>query len=45
VDGEYESSKIFARVRQAVAANLVGGHPRRRIPYVYRRVFGPQTGS
>ncbi|MBV9060989.1 MAG: recombinase family protein [Pseudonocardiales bacterium] len=43
VDGEYESSKISARARRAVAANAVAGRPSGRIPYGYRRVFDPQT--
>jgi site-specific DNA recombinase len=43
VDGEYESSKISARMRRAVAANAVAGRPGGRIPYGYRRVFDPQT--
>jgi site-specific DNA recombinase len=43
VDGEYESSKMSARLRRAVAANAVAGRPGGRIPYGYRRVFDPQT--
>ncbi|MGH4001502.1 MAG: recombinase family protein, partial [Pseudonocardiaceae bacterium] len=43
VDGEYESSKISARMRRAVAANAVAGRPSGRIPYGYRRVVEPQT--
>lgn len=43
VDGEYESSKISARMRRAVAANAVAGWPGGRVPYGYRRVFDPQT--
>lgn len=43
VDGEYESSKLSARLRRAVAANAVAGRPGGRIPYGYRRVFDPQT--
>jgi DNA invertase Pin-like site-specific DNA recombinase len=43
VDGEYESSKLSARLRRAVTANAVAGRPGGRIPYGYRRVFDPQT--
>ncbi|MBV8994042.1 MAG: recombinase family protein [Pseudonocardiales bacterium] len=43
VDGEYESSKMSARLRRAVAANAVAGRPSGRIPFGYRRVFDPQT--
>lgn len=43
VDGEYESSKLSARMRRAVAANAVAGRPAGRIPYGYRRVFDSQT--
>lgn len=43
VDGEYESSKMSARLRRAQAANAVAGRPGGRIPYGYRRVFDPQT--
>lgn len=43
VDGEYESSKMSARLRRAVAANAVAGRPSGRIPYGYRRVFDAQT--
>lgn len=43
VDGEYESSKLSSRLRQAVAANAVAGRPSGRIPFGYRRVFDPQT--
>jgi site-specific DNA recombinase len=43
VDGEYESSKMSARLRRAVAANAVAGRPGGRIPYGYQRVFDPQT--
>ncbi len=43
VDGEYESSKMSARLRRAVAANAVAGRPVGRIPFGYRRVFDPQT--
>ncbi|MEO7194573.1 MAG: recombinase family protein [Pseudonocardiaceae bacterium] len=43
VDGEYESSKLSARLRRAVAANAVAGRPGGRAPYGYRRVFDSQT--
>ncbi|MGH3575872.1 MAG: recombinase family protein, partial [Pseudonocardiaceae bacterium] len=43
VDGEYESSKMSARLRRAVAANAVAGRLVGRIPFGYRRVFDPQT--
>ncbi|MGH3571949.1 MAG: recombinase family protein [Pseudonocardiaceae bacterium] len=43
VDGEYESSKMSARLRRAVAANAVAGRPVGRIPFGYRRVFDPQS--
>ncbi|HEX2298796.1 MAG TPA: recombinase family protein, partial [Pseudonocardiaceae bacterium] len=43
VDSEYESSKMSARMRRAVAANAVAGRPGGRIPFGYRRVFDPRT--
>ena len=43
IDAEYETAKMSARVRRAMAANAAAGKPYGRCPYGYTRTYDAQT--